>query len=165
MLSKGTNNTQLSCPIGTPTPLGVISASVLVDLTPPVTQLRWGKYMEHTPVPSILLSGGHPTYNRLIKQLLLRGFDDGVLSSNSQTANPNSFIFGPAGYRATKFREVKDMGIMQDGKKRMRGYLLDQIVDPAISGLLPGLSLLTRRVSAGATPWISPTGMKNEKSK
>src|SRR6185369_13067506 len=112
--------------------------------------------MNNTPVTSVMVAGGHPTSNRLAKLPLLHGFDDGTLSMKSQTANSNLFIWGPPGYLATSFREVKDKGI---AKVRARGLFMDQVIDVALFGLPPGLSLFTRRVAAGPLPWLSSSGM------
>ncbi len=136
-----------TCPLTGPQ---VMLHSVLVDLVPPVSQLKWGGRLDNSPIRTVTVAGGHPTYTRLVKQLLLRGFDDGVLNANSQNANNNLFVFGPAGYRRTgKLREVIDMGI--PGVRR-RGYFLDQVADNYPLNLF-------KVVGTGGTAFTSMTGM------
>lgn len=128
-----------------------LANSVLVDLIPLVTELRWGPYIGSSPVRTVTVVGGHPSYLAPLKNILQPGFDDGVLCINSMVGNPNLSPFWPSGYLPSfPFGPIQmyDMGIPIN-----RGilYYIDQTLNP--------IGLAHLGVAAGATPWTSPTGM------
>jgi DNA-binding beta-propeller fold protein YncE len=143
----------------------VFSSSILVDLVPLVSQLKWGSHVDRTPVRTITLVGGHPTMLRPLKYLLNRGFDDGVTTINSQVANPNSWFLWPSGFRpnGTGLIAPFDMGVAGSGNgsqsglmspTRAAGYYIDQVVEiPRIPPLL---------IAGGALPYLSPSGMRQD---
>jgi hypothetical protein len=164
------------------------AGSVLVDLVPLVAQQKWGKHVRHVPVRTLTLVGGHPTSIRVTKFLLQPGFDDGVVNVNSQVANPNNVLLWPSGFQTDAGGLVQnfDMGVFGMGPNtnvtariggglfsfsvnitntslnspnRAIGYYINQKIDRISS---PGNVLsfpLPFFFAAGATPYISPTGM------
>ncbi|HEV2846747.1 MAG TPA: hypothetical protein VG477_17970, partial [Thermoanaerobaculia bacterium] len=152
----GSNNPTLSCP---PNFL-VLADSVLVDLVPAVAQLKWGSYVRSTPVRTLTVAGGHPTYLAPFKNVLTLGYDDGVVNVESQIANPNSAFLSPSGFNpAGPFALVRvfDMGVFRTYPARAIGYYIDQVVEHFLNplSLFPHPAL----VAAGPTPYVSPTGM------
>ncbi len=125
--------------------------SVLRDLVPGTMRRKWGDAMEGTPVRTVTVVGGHPSPKKQAR-LLNPGFDDGTVTINSQVANPNKGRHEPSGYvfHGNK-REVKDKGIKVTlgNPKRARKFFRDQ------TRRIPSSDF----VAAGATPWLSPTGM------
>lgn len=143
----------------------VFADSVLVDLVPLVAQTKWGPSIEAMPVRTLTLVGGHPTWLQPLKYVLMPGYDDGVTTINSQVANPNSRLFWPSGFRpdGSGFIKPFDMGLAGTGNgqqsglmspKRALGYYIDQVVEP---GRVPPLL-----IAGGATPYISPSGMRQD---
>lgn len=141
----------------------VFATSVLVDLVPLVSQYKWGSYIEQTPVRTLTLVGGHPTWLRPLKYVLMPGFDDGVTTINSQVANPNSRFLWPSGFRPTGTGLIAtyDMGVAGTGNgqqsglmspTRAAGYYIDQVIEP------PRVPPLL--VAGGAIPYLSPSGMR-----
>lgn len=140
--------------------LTVIPNSVLLDLVPAVMQSLWGPSLNSSPVPTVTVAGGHPTSDGfdgfqkhpIIKLLFNAGLDDGVLSDDSQCANPNLFVGWPSGYRAIPrpfHANVYDMGIPSD---RAISFYQSQIWDTF-------LRPLGADVASGCTPYLSPDGM------
>lgn len=142
------------------TGLPVIPNSVLVDLVPAVMQSLWGAAISTSPVPTLTVAGGHPTSDgidgnlrlSLIKILFNAGIDDGVLSDDSQCANPNAFLGWPSGYHPV-FRpyhaNVYDMGVPAG---RAIGFYEEQVWDTYIRPL-------GSQISSACTPWVSTDGM------
>jgi hypothetical protein len=139
--------------------LPVIPNSVLVDLVPAVMQALWGSTLNSTPVPTLTVAGGHPTSDGfdssvklgLLKVLFNPGLDDGVLTDNSQCANPNLFVGWPSGYHAVPrplHANVFDMGI---DLRRAIGFYHAQIWDTSFRP--------SAQISGGCTPYLSPDGM------
>jgi hypothetical protein len=142
----------------------VIPRSVLVDLVPAISQGLWGKTIGNMPVATLTTAGGHPTANGIDKAtgsslaftlidklLLLPGLDDGVLTMNSQCANPEPAITWPSGFTPRSFfrgGNVFDMGVPLH---RGIGFFLAQVVDPRIASPGP--------VAGACTPYVSPDGM------
>lgn len=160
----GANNAMLNCPLD----LRAVNSSILVDLVPLVSQLKWGRFVRDTPVRTVTVVGGHPSYLVPLKNIFHPGFDDGVLPINSQVANPNSALLWPSGYRRPSLfpARVFDMGVAGTGNLPNSGlnsplrainYYVDQVRDPLLNPLvtLPHPFL----VASGATPYLSPTGM------
>lgn len=152
----GSNNPTLSCP---PNFL-VLADSVLVDLVPAVAQLKWGSYVRSTPVRTLTVAGGHPTYLAPFKNVLTLGYDDGVVNVESQIANPNSVFLAPSGFNPAgplALVRVFDMGVFRTYPVRAVGYYVDQVVEHFLNPLsvFPHPAL----VAAGPTPYVSPTGM------
>ena len=145
------------CPIV----FNTVKDSILIDLVPVVMKLKWGPYMDDTPVRTLTVVGAHPTYLGPLKRILHPGFDDGVLTVNSQVANPNITFLWPSGFTPERIGAVKvfDMGVWSPkGLKspiRAMGYFLDQVVEPKFNPLRPDFTY----VAGAATPYISPTGM------
>ncbi|MGD0539508.1 MAG: LamG-like jellyroll fold domain-containing protein, partial [Verrucomicrobiota bacterium] len=145
--------------------LSVFSSSILVDLVPLVSQYKWGSFVDATPVRTLTLVGGHPTFLWPLKYLINPGFDDGVTTINSQVANPNSRFFWPSGFRPQGSGLIGpfDMGLAGTGNgqqsglmspARAVGYYIDQVAEP---GRLPPLL-----IAGGATPYLSPSGMRQD---
>jgi len=145
------------CPIG----FVAIAQSVLVDLVPLVMQLKWGDEIDSTPVRTVTVIGGHPSFVSPFKSLLLPGFDDGVTNINSQAGNPNSTLFWPSGFipdppALLGWAKLYDRGVAQTGPNRAIFEFIEQVVDPKLQPAGLQLPIL---VSGGATPFVSPTGM------
>lgn len=136
----------------------IVFDSNLVDLMPSVMQSRWGPWIANSPVRTLTIAGGHPTYNWFLKRICLPGFNDGVVNINSQVANPNPNIAWPSGYRPTSKREVYDMGLKRTLGHRKRANRFYRQQDPLIPPPVVGL-LHPRQVSGGAVPYRSPSGM------
>ncbi|MBI5836583.1 MAG: VCBS repeat-containing protein [Candidatus Eisenbacteria bacterium] len=145
--------------------------SVLVDLVPLVAQLKWGPKIETTPVRDLTVVGGHPSYVSPFKWLIHPGYDDGVCTINSQVGNPNTTALWPSGYHpkgALGFIKVFDRGLWScAGSPANRGacapkraalLYVDQVLDRAFNPLNLVASPFPL-VAAGATPYLSPTGM------
>lgn len=162
--------------------------SVLVDLVPLVAQQRWGSYIRNTPVRTLTVVGAHPTFLRPFKYLLQPGFDDAALTIESQVANPNNVLLWPSGFRTDTVGLVTnfDMGVFGVGPNtnvsvniggslfnfsvnitstslnspfRARGYYIDQTFDRFSSPYNVASFPVPYFFAAGATPYISPTGM------
>jgi hypothetical protein len=162
--------------------------STLVDLVPLVAQQRWGSYVRNTPVRTLTVVGAHPTFLRPFKYVLLPGFDDAVVTIDSQVANPNNVLLWPSGFRTDAAGLVKnfDMGVFGVGPNtnvsvniggsvfsfsvnitstslnspfRARGYYTDQKFDRFFSYFNVQSFPVPYFFAAGATPYISPTGM------
>ena len=148
------------CPIV----FNTVKDSILIDLVPVVMKLKWGSYMDETPVRTLTVVGAHPTFYTPLKRILHPGFDDGVLTINSQVANPNTTFFWPSGFRP-RFpgtNRVYDMGVAALFKGlasplRARGYYRDQVFEPKRNPLVFVPHPLL--VAGAATPNLSPTGM------
>lgn len=149
---------ELACPLSTM--FTYIRTSVLLDLVPVVTDLKWGSYINTIPMRTVCFVGGHPSHKAPLKYILSPGFDDGVSNMNSQVANPNFPLLWPSGFRPNgPFGKLKtfDMGLWKSSHPlRAVGYFVDQVVDPFIGG-----SALLKRtlVASPATPYVSPSGM------
>jgi hypothetical protein len=126
--------------------------TVTLDLVPAVAQVVWGPLVAQTPVPTLTVTGGHPTSLFPIVKQLFPGFDDDTLTSNSTCANPNPAALGPSGFVALNPFSLFDMGIPL---RRSVFYYLDQKVDPWLwsTRSIPGYA------SGTCTPYLSPSGM------
>ena len=134
------------------------ATSVLVDLVPAVAKWKWGSAVDHTNVPTVMLTGAHPSKVYPFKTILLPGFDDGVLSINCQTANPNPPNLWPSGFivrggvlgKALTF----DMGTAVHQPLRAAYYYSDQVIEGALfHPAIPNF------IASGPVPYLSPTGM------
>ncbi|HWW52370.1 MAG TPA: hypothetical protein VNY84_01280, partial [Acidimicrobiales bacterium] len=145
--------------------LSTFPSSVLMDLVPQVMQVVWGPWIDATPVPTLTTAGGHPTsidagpvgktlVQNLVRHVLHEGFDDGVLTDNSQCANPNPTASWPSGYVARPgiplLVRVFDFGHPQRGV----GYFIDQAIDPKLAG-----NSLPVFAAGACTPFVAPDGM------
>ena len=142
-----------------PTFSPAVLSSVLVDLVPGVTQARWGSYLNRTPMPTVSVVGGHPSAFFPLKTLLQPGFDDGVITVNSQAANPDWTVFWPTLYLAKPPAMIRtfDMGLATSGQpRRAVFYYLDQDVEARL--FHPVLARLGA-VCAPVIPHVSPSGM------
>lgn len=146
--------------LSVPSVRSIVMNSVLVDLVPLVTQVYWGDYLKNTPVKTLTLAGAHPSAMGVLKTLLHRGYDDGVLTINSQIANPNSMLAWPSGFtpKLPGLIKVFDMGIAFKLQQPIRahGFGKDQVFDPKFN---PMILATPRHVAGTATPYVSPTGM------
>lgn len=126
--------------------------SVLVDLMPPITKLRWGNYLQAVPVPVIEISGGHPSdiTPPFLKARMHPGFDDGVLTVDCSAGNSTPVVSfnSPSRFRATKSIRVFDMGHLKQSPLRSRYYYRDQAISTSM-----------KEFASGVTPYLSPTGM------
>ncbi len=135
-------------PGGVCDPISLLVQSALADDVPLIAQNYWGEqYIAHSPVPTLTVTMAHPTKLKPWKYLFNDGFDDGVVTTNSQSGNPNEAHDWPSGFEPSNLRELYDMGITGD---RAIGYFKDQLAFVWLS---------TGRVAGTATPWLSPTGM------
>ena len=145
------------CPIAA----NVALRSVLVDLVPAITKSKWGDAVNGAGVPTITISGAHPTKLGPLKWLNL-GFDDAVLNVNSSTANPGTTFLWPSGFIAEGgplgIRKTYDMGMqLRDGDdKRADGIFHDQTKD---GGIFAATNYIPFYVASGPIPYVSPTGM------
>lgn len=162
-----------------------LASSILVDLVPTVSEF----YATKVPVRTLTVAGGHPTAIRATKFILQPGFDDGAVNINSQVGNPNQVLLWPSGFRTDSqgLAQNFDLGVFGIGPNnntvpvningqlfsfsvsilnsslsspnRAVGYYINQKADrvssPANVASFPLLFFL----AAGATPYISPTGM------
>ncbi|HVF03755.1 MAG TPA: kelch repeat-containing protein [Frankiaceae bacterium] len=89
----------------------IIGESVLTDLAVPVMQTVWQPLAALTPVPALVVAGGHPSamgedesaakpFSAVMKMLFHHGGDDGVLSMDSQCAASGSWRHQPMSYFA-----------------------------------------------------------------
>ena len=154
--------------------------SVLVDLVPEVTVLRWGPWViNQTPVPVLTVAGANwfTHYSTLWKNLVMPGLDDGVLTIESQAASALPLFPFPSGYipdsEPPYYPQIFDLGLgvpddtgqvgvslpipTVNGLLRGTGFYLDQWWDPQLFSWHP---LLPSTYVAGAcVPEISVTGM------
>jgi len=123
----------------------VVNNSILVDLAPLVAKLLWGEIIGATPVPTLTVAGGHPldpTSLQTAAKIPLRGFDDGVVNTNSQSASPSLLHPDTFSYMPPAAR-IFDMGLHP---ARSLLYFADQYKGPG-------------RAAFGSVPWLSPSGM------
>ncbi len=135
--------------------IDAINASILLDLVPPVTQHRWGPYERQAPVRILTVCGGHPSALKPLKHMIMPGFDDGVTTIDSQVGNPNLWKNWPSTFVPKSLlwpnADVYDKGVAKalESPHRARGYWKDQVQEGGLG-----------RVASGATPYISPSGMR-----
>jgi hypothetical protein len=118
--------------------------SVLVDLSPHVAKLTWGTYINKIKVPVLTVAGGHPgnTDEKIFTKIVLPGFDDGVVSTNSQSGSPSMFLPELYQYIPPESR-IFQLGI---DLRRSAPYFGEQS-----KGVLGA--------AYGSIPWLSPAGM------
>lgn len=144
--------------------------SELLDMA--ITKPLWSFFIDRVPVCVLTIAGGHPTdygeqigpgnHNRILsllsKHVVHRGFDDGVLAIESQSANPDLRLVNPnvylprpgiLGSQSPLNEKIFDMGIPKDRGMR---YYMDQKLDILTSPK-------HQYASAACIPWLSPTGM------
>lgn len=125
----------------------VVFSSVLVDLSPHVARLFWAPLVGSSPVPTLTVAGGHPTFGGMpglpigIKPVL-PGLDDGVVNLNSQSGSnnlisPDIYLYAPPDAR------IFDMGLPL---VRSASFFLEQ-------------RRATGLASYGSVPFLSPSGM------
>lgn len=147
-----------------PCPMAFSAAaqSILVDLVPSVMQLKWADEIDSTPVRTVTVIGGHPSFLYPLKTILLPGFDDGVANINSQSGNPAGNPFWPNGFLPEGFTPYSwpglyDRGVAQTAPNRAQDEFIEQVVDPKLQPAT--IFTLGQLVAGGATPWVTPTGM------
>lgn len=124
----------------------VVFNSIMVDLSPLVTKTLWATLLGSSPVPTLTLVGGHPTFGGMpgvpyVLKLVLPGLDDGVVNANSQAGSnslvsPDVYAFIPPAAR------IFDMGLPL---VRSSSYFIEQR-----RGLMAAYA---------AVPFLSPSGM------
>jgi hypothetical protein len=135
-----------------------LNQSVLVDLSPPVMNTVWRPFMTATPssvtnvVPTVVVAGAHPT--KLMpfhwQAPVLPGYDDGVLSVDSQLGRPwtplmpRSLTFNAWGLAGARYY---DRG---SPTARAIPYFLDQTFEVARRPLAR---------AAAPNPFLTPNGM------
>jgi hypothetical protein len=132
----------------------VTLGSILIDLQPSVATALWLPIISTSPVSTITVAGGHsfgvPELAPFMNVAIHPGFDDGVLTMGSQSANP-WFETGayPVGYlRQSGIYKLYDLGIDHGIGKRANHYFLNQTLfcsPPFVAGT--------------STAYLSPTGM------
>ena len=129
-------------------PLKDLTKSVMVDLVPSIAYLKWGSLVRNTPIPVLMVSGGHPTDNYPVKYFLNRGYDDGVITMDSSCAKKIAPILRPSrNLPPLIFLRLYDMG---SPPARSVVYYVEkntEVIPPFIS------------VAAACNPWKTPTGM------
>lgn len=125
-----------------------ITESVLVDLSPFVARIVWRHDISDSPVPTLTVAGGHPSFGGTgglvgVTKPALPGFDDGVVTTNSQSGS-NSLLIGiPDTYvPIPPAARVYDMGL---AIQRAAPYFVEQYRPPL--------------ATYGSTPFLSPSGM------
>jgi hypothetical protein len=118
--------------------------SVLVDLSPHVAKRLWGSYINQNKVPVLTVAGGHPIAadQSIVTKWILPGFDDGVVSANSQSGSPSMSLPELYLYIPPESR-IFQMGI---DLKRSVPYFAEQ--SKGVFG-----------AAYGSIPWLSPAGM------
>jgi hypothetical protein len=136
--------------------------SVLVDLVPAVTKAKWGDEVEGAGIRTVLVTGGHPTHTWPLKNILHRGFDDGVLTTNCTSANPGTTFLWPSGFIANwgplGIVRTYDQGMEYRDSSTLRSarYFHDQVMDRYLT---IGTRFIPFYVASGPIPYLSPTGM------
>lgn len=127
----------------------IVNNSILIDLIPEYTNLRWGSYINSVPVPTLTVAGGHLEngLEGFLQNQVHRGNDDGVLSMDCACGNPTFQLNAPTYFEATSIVKAFDMGIEPH---RGAYYFFEQKA--------PGL-LTSYQFNAGCIPFLSPTGM------
>lgn len=176
-----------------------IAGGVLTDLATPVTQLIWKtlSLVNPQPLPTLLVAGGHPTamgarsgakaLSPLVKMLVHHGFDDGVLTMDSQCATrtdwrdwPSSFVVKPTVLDAAANAALISAGLpplvaaraydLGTPVGRAAPYYLDQVIGsraftPAFWKAATNGTIVTHFLttaywsSAACTPYVAPNGM------
>jgi hypothetical protein len=142
LASAALTNSNKMC--GTDLSIGVnrtmVQNSVLVDLVPVVTRLKWGNYINTVPVPVLTIASGHPSaITPVIKYVIHKGFDDGVVTMDCASGS----LLNPSAFVPSSPLKVYDMG-----QPLVRGaaYYLDQ-------------RLPTPLFASASIPYLSPAGM------
>ncbi len=118
--------------------------SILVDLIPAVTRVRWGNYINTVPVPVLTIASGHPTaIVSILKPIIHPGFDDGVVTMDCASAKNNSLLNQPSLFNATSIVKAFDMGLQVF---RGASYFIDQHEKQ-------------KNFASASIPYLSPTGM------
>jgi hypothetical protein len=158
----------LACYISGP----IVQNTALLDMVPLVVESKWTTYLNSVPVPTVTVSGAHPTLLAPLKNVLASGFDDGFINSDSQCAQKNLVVLWPSLLEVKNeginvppiiYSRLFDMGMVKDGMPiRATGFYLDQVIDRLVvtTGLGTLISiLLPMDVASAATPFYSPVGM------
>lgn len=135
-----------------PEMIAITFQSILRDLVPLVSKIKWGPFVNSSPVPTITISGGHAAGvdgAGILNVAIHPGLDDGVVTMSSQAGNPNWETGAkPSGYwRFGLFTKVFDMGIE---KARAIRYYLHQTLFTSPNGFVGG----------AAITHLSATGMR-----
>jgi hypothetical protein len=136
-----------------------LNTSVLVDLSPPVMNTLWRPFMTAalpsvtSTVPTLVAAGAHPTKLAAFHWVapILPGYDDGVLSVDTQLGRPWSPATMP-----------RSLGFNAWGLVGARYYDRGSPTAQAVANFLDQNLELARRPAAHAAapnPYLSPNGM------
>jgi len=146
--------------LGCLTTLQALFNSCLVDLVPGVTRLVHGqRWINDMPVRTITIDGGHPSNFSPFKFTLQPGLDDGVVTTASQTANPNLSLFWPPRFIPGGF-PFKRWALLFDPalpRARANRYFVEQTIN--MSPLSP-VPLFPIYAASGANPYLTTWGMR-----
>lgn len=130
-------------------PSQIIADSVLTDLAVPIMESRWRPYLAVTPIPALIVSVAHPTasgrddatlksFSPLVKMLFHHGFDDGVLSLDSQCAANGDWRVAPQSYTAEPLKRdaVVNAGMRALGLPRISAGRVYDMGNPDRAGRL-----------------------------
>lgn len=137
-----------------------VANSILRDLMPIVAQREWGPIVNSSPIPTLLIAGGHPIgdyalTSTLSTKFLIPGLDDGVVSMNSACGNPNSVFptaLAPSGFTVILPHKAFDFS-------NNSGRLLRATKNLLSHKDLKALPPAAKYFAGACTPHLSPTGM------
>ncbi len=148
----------------------VVQRSALLDMVPLIVEAKWSPYLDTVPVPTVTVSGGHPSMLSPLKHVLAPGFDDGWINVESQCAKRNLVLLWPSLLEPAHgsvlgipipnlppaiYWRMFDMGTARTYPLRATSLYVDQVVDRAVT---PAIIHLNHVASPG-TPYLSPLGM------
>lgn len=136
-------------------------SSNLVDLVPAVSRFYWGqKYVRHSPTRTLTVDGADATFLLPFKYILNPGFDDGVVTTSSQVGSPNPSLFWPARFVPGGLPVVRWVRLSDPTLPLVRraSYFIEQTVQ--FPGLSTGIPLFPIYAASGATPYLTPWGMR-----
>lgn len=136
------------------TVLPLLQLSMLMDLVPARTQLRWGPVLSATPVPVLTVAGGSADHMHPYKRFFEPGYGDGVLSMDGACARSVPSVLWPSGFLSptgTIHPWMLDRGMANGPARR---YFAEASFEWTTA---PGPSL--PRIAAACTPFKTPWGM------
>lgn len=136
------------------TVLPLLQLSMLMDLVPARTQLRWGPVLSATPVPVLAVAGGSADLMHPYKRFFEPGYGDGVLSMDAACARAVPSTLWPSGFLSptgTLHPWMLDRGMPNVTARR---YFAEASLEWMTA---PGPSL--PRIAAACTPFKTPWGM------
>jgi hypothetical protein len=139
--------------------LSFVGHTILRDLIPFVAQGIWGFWVATTPVPTVMVAGGH-SFGFAVSagRFLLPGLDDGVVTMNSACGNPNPVfprVLAPSGAVVASYLKAFDYsGNPAKLQRAVKNFISHTNLKGPFGIPPPPLFL-----AAGCTPWRTPTGM------